>query len=171
MSPTFLRTASAVRRHLLVLSIAGAATLLATSPTVRAQSSLRGQQTVDFRTARAANLPLKVGPVVFSSVEFSDLGRGAGRGGFGSVLRSAASSSEASTTLRAHFLAENPTPDEWEVTIALEFLDRAGKVIDKVTRKASWEGEAKPYNFDTEILEYVVPLIARVRITLEARSE
>jgi hypothetical protein len=168
-----LTPAPAYVGRLLVLCAAGAAALVAAPASLlhAQQSSLRGQQTVEFRTSRAATLPLKVGPVAFSSVEFSDLGRGSGRGGFGSVLRSATSASEASTTLRAHFLAENPTAEEWEVTIAMEFLDKAGKVIEKTTRKASWEGEAKPYNFDTEILEYVVPLIARVRITLEARYD
>ncbi len=131
------------------------------------QSSLRAQQVVAFRTGQVVNLPLKVGPVVFASVEFSNLGRN-GRSISG-MLRSAGSSSEASTTVRGHFLAENPTAEEWDVTIVLEFLDRAGKVIERVTRKPSWEGEAKPYDFDTDILEYVVPMIAQVRITLEAR--
>jgi hypothetical protein len=133
------------------------------------QSSLRAQQTIDWQTGRAFNLPVTVGPVKFTSVEFTDLGKGYGRGGIGSRIRSAVGGSEASTTLRAHFLAENPTADEWDVTITLELLDRGGKVIEKVARRPSWEGEAKPYDFDLEILEYVVPSIARARLTFEAR--
>jgi hypothetical protein len=135
----------------------------------QAQSSLRAQQTLDYRTGRALDFVHTVGPVKFTSVEFSDLGKGYGRGGIGTRLRAAVGASEASTTLRAHFLAENPTADEWDVAITLELLDRSGMVIERVTRRPSWEGEAKPYDFDAEILEYVVPMIARVRLTLEAR--
>jgi hypothetical protein len=40
-----------------------------------------------------------------------------------------------------------------------------------VTKKSSWEGEAKPYDLDHEILEYVVPLIAQVRIKMEGRLD
>ena len=42
--------------------------------------------------------------------------------------------SETSTTIRGHFLAENPTADDWQVTFTLEFLDKSGKIIDRVTR-------------------------------------
>ena len=79
--------------------------------------------------------------------------------------------SELSTTLRAHFLAENATPDEWEVTFTLEFLDESGKLIDRATKKATWEGQAKPADLDHPILQYVVPLIARVRIKMEGRLD
>ena len=36
-------------------------------------------------------------------------------------------------------------------------------------RPGSWEGESKPLDLDRVILSYVVPLIAAVRITFEAR--
>lgn len=144
---------------------------LTVMPSVVAQeSSLRAEQTVDFKTSKAFDLVSKVGPVKISSVEFSNLGRGYGRGGIGGKMRPG-STSEVSTTLRAHFLAENPSSDEWEVTFTLEFLDKAGKVIERTTKKSSWEGEAKPFDFDHEILEYVVPMIAQVRVRLEGRLD
>jgi hypothetical protein len=148
-----------------------ASTFMAPSHVLHAQSSLRAERTLEFAT-KVFELPMKVGPVAFSSVEISNLGKGgAARGGsFGSRLRAVAAPSETSTTLRAHFLAENPTAEGWTVTFTFEFLDRGGKVIDKVTKRESWEGEAKPYDFDHDILEYVVPLIAHVKITLEARK-
>lgn len=133
-------------------------------------SSLRAERTVDWKIAKAAELSAKVGPVRIESVEFSNLGKGYGKGGIAGRMRPG-SSSEASTTLRAHFVAENPSSDEWEVTFSLEFLDKNGKIIEKVTKKNSWEGEAKPYDLDHEILEYVVPLIAQVRIKLEGRLD
>ncbi len=145
------------------------------SADLRAQaqtSSLSAERTVEFRTGRAVDLPVKVGQVTFKTVEMSDLGRGAARGGAGGFagrIRAATVTSEASTTLRLRFLAENPTAEEWDVAITLEFRDRAGKVIEKITRTPSWEGEAKPYDFDLEILEYVVPMIAQVKITMAAK--
>lgn len=166
-----LVTSKRVRPLLTIaFALAGAMAISMSTAPVRAQpTSLRAQQALDYRTGRAFELPLTVGPVKFSSVEFSDLGRGYGRAGLGGRLRTATAASEASTTLRAHFLAENATAEEWDVSITMELLDRAGKVIERVTKRASWEGEAKPYDFDTEVLEYVVPMIARVRLTFEAK--
>ncbi|HET7216760.1 MAG TPA: hypothetical protein VFJ02_01870 [Vicinamibacterales bacterium] len=137
--------------------------------TARAQdSALRAERVVPFVTGKASALNAKVGPVTVQSVEFSDRGRGAGSGipGIGRPTPS-----ETTTTLRAHFLAENPSADEWEVTFTLEFVDKAGKLIDRVVRKAKWEGQSKPYDVEQPILAYVVPLIADVRIKLEGRLD
>ena len=134
------------------------------------ESSLRAERTVDYKTTKAFTLDAKVGPVRIQSAEFSNLGSNYGRGGIGGRMRGG-SESEVSTTLRTHFLAENPSSDEWEVTFTIEYLDKAGKVIERVTKKSSWEGEAKPYDFDHEILEYVVPLIAQVQIKMEGRLD
>jgi hypothetical protein len=79
--------------------------------------------------------------------------------------------SEVTTTIRSHFLVENPDSDEWEVTFVLEYLDKSGKVVDRVTKKSSWEGEAKPFDFDHQLLEYVLPAIDQVKIKLEARKD
>jgi hypothetical protein len=138
--------------------------------TTAQESSLRAERTVDYRTAKAFDLSAKVGPVRIQSAEFSNLGKNYGRGGIGSRMRGG-SDSEVSTTLRTHFLAENPSGDEWEVTFTIEYLDKAGKVIERVTKKSSWEGEAKPYDLDHEILEYVVPMIAQVKIKMEGRLD
>lgn len=121
-----------------------------------------------FVTSKAANLNAKVGPVNVQSVEFSDRGRVAG-----SVIPGIGrpTPTETSTTIRAHFLAENPSADEWEVTFTLEFLDKSGTLIDRVVKKAKWEGSAKPYDIDHPILAYVVPSIADVRIKLEGRLD
>lgn len=134
------------------------------------ESSLRAERTVDYKTTKAFTLDAKVGPVRIQTAEFSNLGKNYGRGGIGGRMRPG-SDSEVSTTLRTHFLAENPSSDEWEVSFTVEYLDKAGKVIERVTKKSSWEGEAKPYDLDHEILEYVVPMIAQVRIKMEGRLD
>ncbi len=130
------------------------------------ETSLRAQRTVAYSLGKPLALDAKVGPVTVHSVEFSDRGRPAsGLPG----LRS--TPSEMSTTLRARFAVENPSADEWEVTFTVEFRDKDGKVIDRAVKKSTWEGEAKPYDFDHVILTYVLPQIADVRITLEARLD
>ena len=163
---------STVSRSWRALMTAGAA-LVITGAIVAAgtaqESSLRAERTVDYKVAKGFPLDAKVGPVRIQTAEFSNLGR-AHRGGIGGRMRGG-SDSEVSTTLRTHFLAENPSSDEWEVTFTVEYLDKAGKVIERVTKKSSWEGEAKPYDLDHEILEYVVPLIAQVRIKMEGRLD
>ena len=135
------------------------------------ESSLRAERTFDYRTNRVFDVKATVGPVRIASVEFTDLGKGYGQGGIGGRLRAPGNTSEASTTLRAHFLAENPSADEWEVAFTLEFLDKSGAIIERVTKRSTWEGEAKPYDFDTQILTYVVPMITRVRIKMEGRLD
>jgi hypothetical protein len=100
------------------------------------------------------------------TVEFSDRGRiTSGLPG----LRT--TPPETSTVLRGHFVVENPSADEWEVTFTVEFRDKDGKVIDRTIKKAKWEGQARPLDIDHPILVYVIPSIAEVRITLEARLD
>jgi hypothetical protein len=133
-------------------------------------SSLRAERVVSYASGKTFPLSAKVGPVSVQSVEFTDRGRGSSRGGLASVV-SRGSVSDTSTTIRSHFLVENPSADEWEVTFTLEFLDKSGTLIDKATKKSAWQGEAKPFDFDHPILQYVVPSIAQVRIRLEGRLD
>lgn len=139
---------------------------------VKAQDSgsLRAEKVVDFQKGKIIPLAVTAGPIKINSVEFTDLGRAAGQGGIAGRMRSTPAS-ELSTTLRARFDAENPKSDEWELTATVEFLDKNGKAIDRVTKKESYEGEAKPWNYDHQILEYVVPAIAQVRIKFAARFD
>lgn len=153
-----------------VLASAACVLLLAAGASVAAlsqDSSLRAERVVSFTTGKAIPLTAKVGAVTVHSVEFSDRGRSGG--GLSGLVRGGPS--EMSTTLRAHFLAENATPDEWQVTFTLEFLDRDGKLIDRASKNSSWEGEARPTDLDHAILQYVVPAIAQVRIKMEAKLD
>ena len=145
--------------------------LLTTSLGVLAQdSSLRAERLVNYTIGNPLPVSAKVGPVNIQSVEFSDRGRGPSRGGLAGIVPGG-SVSETSTIIRGHFLVENPSADEWEVTFTLEFLDKSGKLIDKAVKKSTWEGEAKPFDFHHPILQYVVPSIAQVRIRLEGRLD
>ena len=160
----------ATRRRLM----SGLAVLLISGMAIGAlpqESSLRAERVVDYAPGKPATLNARVGPVNVQSVEFSDRGKVSPPTGLSRISAGPGTGSEASTAIRSHFLVENPTADEWQVTFTLEFLDKDGKVIDRVTKKSSWEGEAKPLDLDHPLLTYVLPAIAQVRIKLEARLD
>jgi hypothetical protein len=132
------------------------------------EGSLRFEKTVPWTTGRLTDLNAAVGPVKHGKVEFSNQGRGGG--GIASRIRGGGAS-DTQTTLRASFDGENPKDEEWVVTFTLEFLDAKGRLIDRASGKESFEGEAKNAKVDHAILEYVVPMIDKVRIKLEARLD
>ncbi len=127
----------------------------------------RFDKTFAYQVDRAETLTAVVGPVKIGTVRITNLGRGYGRGGFG--LRSANPPSELSTTLRFAFDVDNPADEEWDVTFTVELLDKAGKTIDRATKRENYEDEAKALNLEHSILEYVLPLVSDVRVTLEGR--
>jgi hypothetical protein len=132
--------------------------------------SLRFQKTVDFKTDKLVELGAVVGPVRVSQMELS---LPSGNGGLGSIVGRirGGGSSETHSTLRASFDSENPEEDEWVVTYTLDFLDAKGKLIDRATGKQGLEGEARVVKIDHSILTYVIPLIDRVEVRLEARLD
>jgi hypothetical protein len=152
----------------------GLAALLLGTPALRARSqqpSLRAERVVEYTPGKPAALDARVGPVNVQSVEFSDRGHPPGPSLAIRIAGGAGSDPELTTVIRSHFMVENPTADEWEVTFTVEFLDRSGKIIDRATRKSSWEGRAKPLDIDHSLLTFVVPAIAQVRVRLEARLD
>lgn len=132
------------------------------------EGSLRFEKTVNWTTGKLIDLNALVGPVRIGKLEFSNEGRGGGS--IASRFRGGGAS-DTQTTLRATFDGENPKEDEWVVTFTVEFLDRNGKLIDRATGKEGFEGEAKTARIDHPILEYVVPMIDKVRIKLEAKFD
>ncbi len=143
-----------------------AVVLLLASAVLPAQTN-RVEKTLPYRLDQTAKLDVKVGPVAIDNVKITDMGRGFGRGGFGPK---GMQPSEGSTTLRLAFDVNNPD-EEWEVTFTVEFLDRAGKIVDRVTKKHAWKEEAKIYNLDHPILEYVLPMVADVKISMSGRLD
>lgn len=127
----------------------------------------RFEKNVAFQIDKTETLTATVGPVKVTSLKMTNLGRGYGRGGFG--LRTANPPSELSTTIRFAFEVDNPVDEEWDVTFTVELLDKSGKVIDKATKTENYEEEAKALTIDHSIIEYVLPLIGDVRITLQGR--
>ena len=127
----------------------------------------RSERTVPFHLDQATRLEAKVGPVMIDNLTITNMGRGFGRGGFGPK---GMQPSEGSTTLRLAFDVNNPGED-WEVTFTIEFLDKAGKVIDRVTKKQGWKEEAEIYKIDHPILEYVLPMISDVKVSLSGRLD
>jgi len=132
------------------------------------EGDLRFEKTVSWQTGKLIELNALVGPVKIGKLELSNQGKGGGS--IASRFRGGAPS-DTQTVLRATFDGQNPRDEEWEVEFTLELLDAKGRLIDRATGKESWEGEAKTAKIDHAILEYVVPLIDKVRIRLEARLD
>ena len=132
------------------------------------EGSLRFEKTVPFQSGHLVSLGAQVGPVRVSQVQFA-VGGGSG-GGIGDTIRARVhgGDSDTLTTITASFDSENPKDQEWVVTYTLELLDADGKLIDRFSRKESFEGEADVVKAERSILTYVVPMIAKVRIKLEA---
>lgn len=155
-----------VTTALVLLATATAGTAFAAD-----EGSLRFEKTVAFQRDHLINLGAHVGPVRVAQVQFAtNSGSSGGGGGMRDSImaRVHGGDSDTLTTIRASFDSENPRDQEWVVTYTLEFLDANGKLIDRVSRNESFEGEADVVKVERPILTYVLPMIAKVRIKLEA---
>jgi hypothetical protein len=137
------------------------------APAVAPAQGNRVETTIPYRLDQSTKLELKVGPVMIDNVKITNLGRGFGRGGFGPK---GFQPSEGSTMLRFAFDVNNPG-EEWELTYTLELYDKAGKLIDRFTKKGSWEEKAEVWNFDHPILEYVLPMVSDVKLSITGRLD
>lgn len=155
------------RSRPLVVLLAWTLVLMASSAVLLAQAE-RFERKLPFRIDESQPVNGAVGPVKVTTLKIANLGRGSGRGGFSPRLNTP---SELTTVMRLAFDANNPQDDDWEVTFTIELLDKAGKVIDRAMKKEHFEGEAKIFNFDLPLLEYVVPMVSEVRITLQGRLD
>ena len=136
-------------------------------PAVAPAQTNRVEKTIPYRLDVSTKVDAKVGPVMIDNVKITNMGRGFGRGGFGPK---GMQPSEGSTTLRFAFDVNNPGED-WEVTFTLELYDKAGKLIDRVTKKQNWEEKAEVWHFDHPILEYVLPMVSDVKISMSGRLD
>ncbi len=136
------------------------------------EGSLRFEKTVAFQRDRLIQLGAKVGPVRIAQVQFSTESGSSGGGGIRERITSRMpGGGDTSTTVKASFDTENPSEQQWSVTYTLEFLDANGKLIDRATRTEEFEGEADVVKVERPILTYVVPMISKVRIKLEAELD
>ena len=133
------------------------------------EGSLRFEKTVPFQRDHLIQLGAKVGPVKISQVTFATGGSGGG-GGISDTIRARVHGGDTDTltNLTASFDSENPKDQEWVVTYTLELLDANGHLIDRFSKKESFEGEADVVKVERSIPTYVVPMVAKVRIKLEA---
>lgn len=127
---------------------------------------LRSDRTIPFKMDQLVDLQMIAGPVTVRSVKFASNPRESIAARF---RTRGATGTE--TTVRASFEGENPDKDEWNVEFVLEFLDAKGKVVDRVSRTGSWQGEAKIFNADHPILTYALPFIDRVKISVSAKLD
>lgn len=71
--------------------------------------------------------------------------------------------------LRYTLAAENPGTSGWTLRARIRLLDKAGAIIDEFEYgKRVGAGRAKPVDFRRLTLNYAVPMIDRVEVTLSA---
>ncbi len=153
----------------LMVALVLVASTMVTSVAAQERGGLRFEKTVSFAPGDFATLDALVGPVKVSTVEFTE-GSGSKGGKLMGKLRSRGDAST-KTNLRASFEVENPVPEEWEVSFTIDLLDPKGKLIDRFSGKKDFDGEARVYHVDHTILNYVIPLISKAEIKLEARLD
>jgi len=147
-------------------SLATLMTAMALSLPLLAQGD-RVEQKLAFEVDKSLALNGMVGPVKIPTLKVINLGRG--YKGAGISLRTGNQPSELSTTLRFTFEVNNPMREEWQVEFNVELLDKSGKVIDRFSKKEEYDNEAKALNIEHSLLEYVVPLVSDVKVTLQGR--
>ncbi len=154
-----------MRRAVVSLAVA----VMATAALGTAQSSLRAETTVKYAAGKAIPLNATVGPVKVSTVKFT-VGE---EGGVRNSIRERMARMDPATQTMLHvsFDAENPQRDQWNVTYSVEVLDAGGKVVDRFSKKDSYEGEAKTTTFDHVTMKAVLPLVEKVRIKLQAELD
>jgi hypothetical protein len=138
-------------------------------PLLAAESSLRFEATIPFTEGKRAPLDAKVGPVRLTSATFLSSKPGSGDKTLVNRIRGGAT--ETQSLVRLSIEAENPESAEWEVTVTVDLLDAEGKLIDRFSKTASLEGEAKTFAVDHPVLTYVLPSIAKAALRVEARLD
>lgn len=151
-------------RQMLALGL----TLLVLMPALAAQGETKAEKTVAYGVDKAIPLDSTVGPVKITTLRITDLGRGYGRGGLS--LRSVRPPSELTTTLRFAFEVNNPIEEEWDVTFTVDLLDREGKVIDRASKTENYEEEAAVLTIEHPLIEYALPLVSQVKVSLQGRK-
>jgi len=56
------------------------------------------------------------------------------------------------------------------VTFTVEFIDKAGKVVDRTSKKENYDNESAKLTMEHPLLEYVLPMISDVRVTVLGRK-
>jgi len=125
-----------------------------------AAPSLVFETTVDFEFVKQATLDGKAGEVEIRSVEFTSA---SGKGGLFSsgdadLMAGIVTGLECSTT------AEK----KQKLDLTIQFLDSEGALIDRVKNGVSLKNGSKVFETSHKTLKYVVPLIAKVQITVSA---
>jgi hypothetical protein len=155
-----MRSKLSVTLSILTLVAAG---LIASVVMAQNVGRLRFNKTYSFVTDEPIEVNAQVGPVLISSFEFKEVGLSTKR-----KLFKKKQDESIQTGILVAIQGENPTKDEWDVTFTIDLLDSNGKLIDRMRDSEEFEGEAKVHEFQHTTLAYVMPLIAKVEITLEA---
>jgi len=121
-------------------------------------------QTLDFALDRTIPLHVTVGDLEIRDLRITRDDRRL----FDQVLPPRGGQSRFSWLQYAVFV-ENPADVSWNLGVRIRLLDRAGAIIDEFEfRERVWRGRAKKVDLRRITLNYVIPLIDKVEITLTA---
>ena len=134
-----------------------------------AAQSDRSEQSVPLEFTKPHTLTTVAGPVKIKSLAMTNMGKGYAKTVLG--VRTANPPSDLTTTVRMVFDVENPAKEEWDVTFTVEFMDKAGKVVDRTEKKENYEDETAKLTIEHPLLEYVLPMISEVRVTVQGRKK
>ena len=130
----------------------------------------KSDQSLPFVFDKPHALTTVAGPVKIKSVTMTNLGKGYAKTVLG-VRTTTSPSSELTTTVRLVFDVDNPVREDWDVTFTVEFMDKAGKVVDRTSKKENYENETAKMTIEQPLLEYVLPMISDVRVTVMGRKK
>jgi hypothetical protein len=143
------------------------AVVLVAGAGVVAADDLVFEETFDFAFNERAALEAKVGAVEIRGVEFA---AGSGKSG---VIKGTFSSGDKDlqSAIVTRLECATTADTKWKLDFLVEFLDADGELIDRTRDNASLKSEAKIVEFSHTTLKWVVPRIAKVRITIEGKGK
>lgn len=124
------------------------------------------ETTVDFKLDGPVSLEGRVGDVELRSIEFvrAPVKSNVIKGAFSS------GNEDLKSEIAVRLSSATSTATKWKLDMTVEFMDGEGKVIDRASNSGSLKNEAKIFDFKLTTLAWVVPHIARVKLSVNAKQ-
>jgi hypothetical protein len=124
------------------------------------------ETTVEFKLDGPVSLEGRVGDVEVRSIEFvrAPVKSNVIKGAFSS------GNEDLKSEITVRLSSATSAATKWKLDMTVEFMDGEGKVIDRASNSGSLKNEAKIFDFKLTTLAWVVPHIARVKLSVNAKQ-
>lgn len=124
------------------------------------------ETTVEFKLDGPVSLEGRVGDVEVRSIEFvrAPVKSNVIKGAFSS------GNEDLKSEIAVRLSSATSAATKWKLDMTVEFMDGEGKVIDRASNSGSLKNEAKIFDFKLTTLAWVVPHIARVKLSVNAKQ-